>query len=78
MADPTPLQVLQQAREALQRMERARDILTDGKPTPTCNWGLLDTGDLIARIDACLSASLPAAAVPTQQPSALQGNGRSG
>lgn len=31
---------------AIDRMDRARSILTDGKPTPRCNWGLLDTSDL--------------------------------
>jgi len=29
-----------------ERMDRARSILTDGRPTPMCNWGLLSTEDL--------------------------------
>jgi hypothetical protein len=29
--------------DCVTRMDRARDILTDGKPTPQCNWGMLDT-----------------------------------
>ena len=32
--------------KAMTRMDRARDWLTDGKPTPLCNWGVLDAGDL--------------------------------
>lgn len=32
--------------QALERMDRARDILTDGKPRPECNWGMLATSDL--------------------------------
>jgi hypothetical protein len=35
---------------ALERMDRARNILTDGKPTRECNWGMLDTSDLRALI----------------------------
>ena len=31
---------------ALERMDRARNILTNGSPTPACNWGMLDTSDL--------------------------------
>ncbi len=27
----------------MERMDRARSILTNGKPTPECNWGVLDT-----------------------------------
>ncbi len=34
--------------EAINRMDRARDILTKGTPTLECNWGLLDTEDLRA------------------------------
>jgi hypothetical protein len=32
--------------QALERMDRARDILTNGNPRPECNWGLLDTAEL--------------------------------
>jgi hypothetical protein len=32
---------------AVTRMDRARHILTDGKPTPGNNWGMLDTSDLV-------------------------------
>ena len=32
--------------EALNRMDRARCILTDGNPRPECNWGMLDTSYL--------------------------------
>lgn len=38
--------------EALERMDRARHILTDGNPRPECNWGMLDTADLRAMIEA--------------------------
>jgi hypothetical protein len=31
---------------AIERMDRARNILTDGKPSWSCNWGILDTSDL--------------------------------
>jgi len=31
---------------ALLRMDRARNILTDGNPRPECNWGMLDTRGL--------------------------------
>ena len=31
---------------AMERMDRARNVLTGGKPTPICNWGMLDTSDL--------------------------------
>ena len=34
--------------EALNRMDRARDILIKGTPTRECNWGVLDTADLRA------------------------------
>jgi len=30
-------------KDLLERMDRARNILTDGNPTPNCNWGMLDT-----------------------------------
>lgn len=32
--------------DAALRMQRARDILTNCKPTPDCNWGVLDTSNL--------------------------------
>ncbi len=32
--------------EAIERMDRARNILTGGAPTPERNWGMLDTADL--------------------------------
>lgn len=31
---------------AMERMDRARNILTNGNPRPECNWGMLDTTDL--------------------------------
>ena len=34
--------------EALRRMDRTREILTGGTPTPDRNWGALDTSDLRA------------------------------
>ena len=37
--------------EAIERMDRARGILTNGAPTPECNWGMLDTADLMPNID---------------------------
>lgn len=38
------VKVLEDAlRGALDHMDRARDILTDGKPRPECNWGMLAT-----------------------------------
>lgn len=36
--------------DAVTRMDRTRDILTDGKPTPQCNWGMLDTNTLRAAL----------------------------
>ena len=33
---------------AINRMDRARNVLTGGTPTLECNWGLLDTEDLRA------------------------------
>lgn len=38
--------------QAIERMDRARDILTKGNPTPECNWGMLDTSDLRKAIAA--------------------------
>lgn len=35
-------------RSAIERMDRARGILTGGNPTWGCNWGMLDTSDLLA------------------------------
>lgn len=32
---------------AIKRMDTARRILTDNNPRPNCNWGMLDTSDLI-------------------------------
>lgn len=29
--------------DAWKRMDRARGLLTNGRPTPECNWGMLDT-----------------------------------
>ena len=29
--------------DAWERMDRARNILTDDNPRPECNWGILDT-----------------------------------
>jgi hypothetical protein len=43
-------------RDLADRADRARSILTDGKPTPSCNWGMLDT--TVAR--AALSHAAPA------------------
>lgn len=31
--------------DALNRMENARLIITDGNPRPACNWGMLDATD---------------------------------
>lgn len=31
---------------AIERMNRARGILTGNNPRPECNWGMLDTSDL--------------------------------
>jgi hypothetical protein len=42
--------------EALDRMDRARSILTDDNPRPECNWGMLDTSDLRARLPAASEA----------------------
>ncbi|OZI59905.1 hypothetical protein [Bordetella genomosp. 11] len=47
--------------EALERMDRARAILTNGNPTPNCNWGMLDTSDLRQRVPPAASE---AGAVP--------------
>jgi hypothetical protein len=51
----------QRLKEALEdakaRMDRARDILTDGKPRPECNWGMLDTNNLIAALEQAKALS---------------------
>ena len=49
--------------EAIKRMDRARNILTDGKPTPMCNWGMLATEDLKPVLAATPPAA-PAQAIP--------------
>ena len=33
-------------KNAIDRMDRARSILTNDNPQPECNWGVLDTSDL--------------------------------
>ena len=53
-----PMEVLQkriavleaQLASAVNRMDLARDLLTDGNPRPACNWGLLDTSDIRAKL----------------------------
>lgn len=37
---------------ALVRMDRARRLLTNGNPSPECNWGMLDTSDLVEALAA--------------------------
>lgn len=44
---------------ALERMDRARNILTSGNPTPERNWGMLDTSDLRALLSAPPAAETP-------------------
>jgi hypothetical protein len=56
-----PREVVEQA---LERMDRARRILTGGDPRPNCNWGMLDTTDLRAALAASTS---PAPAVPERK-----------
>ena len=47
------VKVLEDAlRGALDHMDRARDILTDGKPRPECNWGMLATESARAALEA--------------------------
>lgn len=36
--------------QAMERMDRARSILTNGQPSPECNWGMLDTSALRAAL----------------------------
>ena len=43
-------------KQAIARMDRARRILTDGNPTPNCNWGMLDAADLREALAAANSA----------------------
>jgi hypothetical protein len=38
--------------DCVARMDQARDILTDGKPTPQCHWGMLDTNSARAVLAA--------------------------
>jgi len=53
--------VVDALRGAIERMDRARSILTGGKPSPECNWGMLDTSDLVGAL------STPPAAPTTSQ-----------
>ena len=47
------IRVLREAlQDALDRMDRARNILTDGKPRPECNWGMLATEQLRPILEA--------------------------
>jgi len=48
-------QAIEALEKAVARMDRARDILTDGKPTIQCNWGMLDTSDLSPALAALRS-----------------------
>ncbi len=46
----------------LERMDRARRILTDNNPRPECNWGMLDTEDIraaLANQRAEVSSNIP-------------------
>ena len=45
-APPQPQTVADALEMALNRMDRARNILTNGKPSRECNWGMLDTSDI--------------------------------
>jgi hypothetical protein len=36
--------------KAMERMTRARSILTDDRPRPECNWGMLDVSDIRAAL----------------------------
>ena len=42
------------ALDAITRMDKARDVLTDGYPRPDCNWGMLDASDLRRRLEEVL------------------------
>lgn len=57
-----PARVVEALRDAIERMDRARMILTDGQPRPDCNWGMLNTADLVGWI-----STPPAAPTPLQQ-----------
>lgn len=48
---PTP-NLREAAQAAMERMERARNVLTDGNPRPECNWAMLDTTELRAALSA--------------------------
>ena len=50
---------------AMDRMDRARNLLTDGKPRPDCNWGMLDASDLRK---ALASAPTEPMSAPTAAP----------
>lgn len=50
------VKVLEDAlKDALVRMDRARGILTDGKPRQECNWGMLATEAARAALGAKLT-----------------------
>lgn len=38
--------------DVIERMDRARRILTNGAPSQLCNWGMLDTSDIRQVLDA--------------------------
>jgi hypothetical protein len=63
------LQAAAQIEGAVERMDRARNILTNGQPTPNCNWGMLDTSDLSTSsqaVNAVKAEALRKAAVKLQ------------
>lgn len=45
---------------AMDRMDRARNLLTDGNPRPDCNWGMLDASDLRKALAAAPTEAKPA------------------
>lgn len=47
---------------AMDRMDRARNLLTDGNPRPDCNWGMLDASDLRKALAAAPTEAKPAPA----------------
>lgn len=47
---PEVREALRLLKNAMERMDRARNVLTDGKPRQDCNWGMLDTSDLRAAL----------------------------
>jgi len=60
----------------LERMDRARRILTDDKPRPACNWGMLDTSDIRANLAAIASPPLAQAQpMPQAEPRSQQWRG---